>query len=144
MISSEEHVVEKWGNLVPSARVTPPTNVSCSSSPAVLSYRDNNSDRMSKTAGIQYQFVRKIQRADVFYLQLCEITTLSSPLHRFKGEEEKVGMIHPCCAALLSSSGGQSCQKVVNLRQRGRLFVWILFRLTSQACAGCPWVLMRS
>lgn len=45
------------------------------------------------------------------------------------------GMIHPCCALLLSSSGGQSCQMVVNLWQQGRLFVWILFRLTSQVCA---------
>lgn len=43
-------------------------------------------------------------------------------------------MIHPCCAMLLSSTGGQSYQRVVNLRQQERLFVWILFRWASQAC----------
>lgn len=64
-------MLEKWGNLVASARVTLPTDVSCSSSPAVpisAQYQDNSSDRMNKTAGIQYQFVKKIQRheADLF------------------------------------------------------------------------------
>lgn len=38
------------------------------------------------------------------------------------------------CAVLLSSSGRMPCQGVVNWWQQGRLFVWILFRLTSKAC----------
>lgn len=47
---------------------------------------------------------------------------------------EKGEMIYPSCAVLLLSSGGQSCQIVVNRWQWGRLFVWILFGSSSQAC----------
>lgn len=54
----------KWGILVTSARVTLPTNISCFSPASVLiaaQYQENNrNNRMNKTVGVQYQFLKKI------------------------------------------------------------------------------------
>lgn len=72
---------------------------------------------------------------DLASLLHCEITMLSSLLHRYKGEEENGGNDSSLLCGVVVVLWRQSCQMVVNLWQQGRLFVWILFRLTSQVCA---------
>lgn len=55
---------------------------------------------------------------------------MTSPAQRWGGKDRDDSCL---CALRLSSSGRQSYQWVVNPWLWGRLFVWILFKLTSQA-----------
>lgn len=55
---------------------------------------------------------------------------MTSPPQRWGGKDRDDSCL---CALRLSSSGRQSYQWVVNPWLWGRLFVWILFKLTSQA-----------
>lgn len=55
---------------------------------------------------------------------------MTSPAQRWRGKDRDDSCL---CALRLSSSGRQSYQWVVNPWLWGRLFVWILFKLTSQA-----------
>lgn len=55
---------------------------------------------------------------------------MTSPAQRWGGKDRDDSCL---CALCLSSSGRQSYQWAVNPWLRGRLFVWILFKLTSQA-----------
>lgn len=55
---------------------------------------------------------------------------MTSPARRWGAKDRDDSCL---CALRLSSSGRQSYQWVVNPWLRGRLFVWILFKLTGQA-----------
>lgn len=55
---------------------------------------------------------------------------MTPPAQRWGGKDRDDSRL---CAVCLSSSGRLSYQWVVNPWLRGRLFVWILFKLTSQA-----------
>lgn len=108
--------------------------------PAVLitaQYQDDNSNGMNKTAGIQYQFEKKIQRtirgwsliAPALWNHNTLLTTSLIQRWEVKGRDDSFLL---CRVVVVLWR--QSCQRVVNLWQQGRLFVWIWFRLTSQAC----------